>query len=584
MISHPIYDYVILGGGSAGSVLASRLTEDPNVSVLLVEAGKDLTEETAPSDVLANYPGKAYFNPDFTWPGLTALFGGAGANADGNRVRARYEQARILGGGSSINGLCANRGSPQDYDGWEEMGAAGWSWNNVLPYFRKLERDLNFGGELHGKDGPFAISRFPMTDWSGFVHAVSAALQRRGYKIVPDQNGVWEDGIMPVAASVNEKQQRVSCALAYLTRDVRARPNLRIVTETYVRRINFEGKRAVGAEIARRGAVETVRAREVILSCGAIHTPAVLMRSGIGPADQLQALGIPVVERYAGVGRNLIEHPVVSVSCFLDKAARLENLERHHTQAHLRFSSGVEGCPSGDMSLAIISRSGWHAVGRQIGSLYVWVNKSLSQGSVTLASADPAVEPQVDFRMLSDWRDLKRLRDAFRFVFDIAASPELQGIRSKIFPTNYSDRVRRVSSPGFRNQLQMGLFAMILDALPAMRGWLIDKVVTGGVTMSQVLADDDILDAYLHKSVVGVWHSVGTCRIGGQDDPLAVTGPSGLVHRIENLRVCDASLMPSIPSANTNVPTIMIAERIADLIKQERERAIAEPAVAVHNR
>lgn len=574
-------DFLILGGGSAGCTLASRLSEDPKVSVVLLEAGKDITQTTAPADVLSNYPGKAYFNPEFTWPGLTAMLGGAGANQPGTRVRARYEQARILGGGSSINGLNANRGSPDDYDGWEEAGAAGWNWRSVLPYFRKLERDLDFDNEYHGQTGPVTIRRFPISDWSGFAQGVSRALQKRGYPLVQDQNGAWQDGIMPVAASVDENGRRSSCAFAYLSAEVRSRKNLKVITETTVERIVFEGRRAVGAQASVNGRSVTVRAGEVIVSCGTIHSPAVLMRSGVGPAGELQGLGIPVVAASPGVGRNLLEHPVISVSCYLTRQARLKNLFRHHTQAHLRYSSGIDGCPPGDMSLAIIVRSGWHAMGQRVGSLYVWVNKSYSQGSVVLRSPGAGEMPEVDFRMLSDWRDLTRLRNAFRFVSELAFDEALDGLRTQVFPTNYSDRVRKVSSPGIQNQLQMGLFAWLLDTLPGMRGYLIEKVVTGGYRMSDLLADDAVLDAYLNRSVVGVWHPVGTCRMGADGDPMAVTDSTGRVRGLEGLRVCDASLMPTIPCANTNIPTIMVAERIADLIKAERAGSASSPAQKV---
>jgi 5-(hydroxymethyl)furfural/furfural oxidase len=244
--------------------------------------------------------------------------------------------------------------------------------------------------------------------------------------------------------------------------------------------------------------------------------------------------------------------------------------DRHHTQAQFRFSSKVDACPQGDMNLAIIVRSGWHEIGKRVGSLYVWVNKAYSQGSITLKSANPLDNPDIDFRMLSDPRDMERLRNAFRFVAEIAASPELDGVRSKIFPSNYSDRVRKVSSPGFYNAMQMGAFAMMLDGLPMLRSWLIDTVVTSGVTIADVLKDDATLDAYLNKAVVGVWHPVGTCKMGRDGDPMAVTDAAGRVRKVEALRICDASVMPSIPCANTNIPTIMVAERMADLIKAGR--------------
>lgn len=571
-----MHDIVIVGGGSAGWALAARLSEMPGCSVLLIEAGKDVSLEAADRDILSNYPGRAYFNPDFTWRGQTAYLGRAGANDAADRKPARYEQARLLGGGSSINGLCANRGAPQDYDDWAAEGAAGWAWKDVQPYFRKLETDLDFSGDDHGKSGPVTIRRFPREDWSGFVRAAGAVIEDRGYQAIDDQNGAWRDGLMPASITVDGGDRRASCAFAYLTPAVRARPNLRILTETSVRRLLLEGRRAVGVElIGPDGAVSTLRAGEIIVSCGAIYSPALLMRSGIGPQADLAARGIATLVGREGVGRNLSDHPAISVSCYLRSSGRLWMADRHHTQAHLRYSSGVDGCPSGDMTLALLARSGWHALGQRIGSFYLFVTKAYSKGRVTLASADPAVPPTVDFRMLSDWRDKKRLVEGFRFIAGIALDERLDAVRSKSFPANYSDRVRKVSAPGPRNALLMQAFSTMLDWMPPFRGHLIDTLVTSGITVEDLLRDQAALENFIDMAVAGVWHPVGTCRMGDAADPLAVTDPAGKVHGVAGLRVCDASLMPSIPSANTNIPTIMIAERIADLVKFEQARAAA---------
>ena len=565
------YDFIILGGGSSGCAMAARLSEDPAFSVLLVEAGKNITRETAPEDVLAGYPAKAYFNKDFTWPELKAKLGGTSGNRPEPRKTAKYEQARILGGGSSINGLIANRGSPADYDKWAEFGGDEWKWESVLPYFRKLERDLDFDGEFHGKDGPIAIRRFPREDWSGFVRAATQVFMARGFPYVEDQNADWRDGVMQVTASIDENEQRVSCALAYLTDEVRRRPNLEIRTETLVRRILFDGNRAIGAELQSASGSVKVEAGEVIVCAGTIHSPALLMRSGIGRASRLRELGIEVVADRAGVGGNLQEHPAISVSCYLKPAGRLRLLNRHHTQAHVRISSGVENCEDGDVCLALIARSAWHSLGQRIGSLYLWVNNSYSKGHVDLRSANVEDEPEVDFNMLSDGRDRERLHKAFHLLAEVAADREMDSIRSKVFPTNFSDRVRKVSSPGLWNGIQMRILSTMLDNLPDdIRSRMIDTLITQGVTMERLLKDRGELDRFLDTSVAGVWHPVGTCRMGGPTDPLAVTDGHGRVYGVDGLRVCDASIMPTVPSANTNIPTIMLAERLADLIKAER--------------
>jgi 5-(hydroxymethyl)furfural/furfural oxidase len=321
------------------------------------------------------------------------------------------------------------------------------------------------------------------------------------------------------------------------------------------------------------GPEKTLSAGEVIVSTGALHTPALLMRSGIGPGAELQKHGIAIVAARAGVGANLMEHPSTAVSTYLPPHARLADLGEHHDHAILRYSSGIGGAPEGDMHIAMIARSGWHPVGQRIGTLFIWVNKAFSRGSVTLKSADPFEEPLVDFRLLSDWRDLERLKDGFRVAAKGLSDPKMNAVREIVFPTTYSPRVARIAGPGAWNALQRNLFAGMLDLAGPLRPALIHNVVTLGIKLDTLLKDDNALTEFVTGGVGGVWHASGTARMGRPDDPLAVADSTGRVYGVDGLRVVDASLMPSIPRANTNTPTIMMAERIADLIKQQRRTA-----------
>lgn len=553
-------DYLILGGGSAGCVLAARLSEDPNKRVCLVEAGRDIAPGKMPAAIASRYPGRAYLDVRNIWQRLTARMA-----AQGSR---RYEQARLLGGGSAINALMTNRGAPDDYDEWGRLGAEGWSWDSCLPYFRKLETDCDFSGPLHGDAGPVRIRRTPPAFLSPFVKGVMGVLASRGLPTRADQNGEWQDGVYVGAIGVSEQGERIPVSVCYLTDEVRARPNLTLRTECVVDRVLFKGTQAVGARVLdRAGAVEELHAAEVIVCAGAIHSPALLIRSGVGPLDQLLDLGVPLVADRPGVGRNLMEHPSIAVSALLTTQGRTPHVDEHHEQAIVRFSSGLPGTVPGDMHGAILSRSGWHSVGYRLGTMFFWVNKSYSRGRVQVTSLDPLQEPDVRFSMLSEARDLQRLKQALRMGAETLSAPGLDPLRSVVFPSSYSPRVAKVAMPGRFNALQRGVLSLLLDIAGPLRGWVVRGLVTQGVTLEKLLADDRALSEFVRANVGGTWHPSGTCRMGRADDPQAVTLNDGRVIGVTGLRVCDASLMPAIPCANTNVPTIMIAERIADLIK-----------------
>lgn len=559
-----IVDHLILGGGSAGCVLAARLSADPQRTVVLVEAGRNISADDIPDEVRGRYPGRAYLDARNIWSHLTALMGHTRSNT-APRPPRRYEQARLLGGGSAINALMANRGAPADYAEWQALGAAGWGWDDCLPYFLKIEADRDFFGPLHGTTGPLTIRRISDDRISPFVDRVMKTLDRRGHPIKPDQNGAWEDGVFRGAIAVSDSGERLPTSVAYLTADVRKRPNLRIITESVADRILFDGRRATGARLTGATA-ETIQASEVIVSAGAIHTPALLMRSGIGPVGDIAALGGDVVAGRNGVGRNLMEHPSIAVAAYLPPQMRVRDRSEHHEQAIWRFSSGLDGAPQGDKHAAILSRSGWHSIGLRLGSLFFWVNKSYSRGFVKLVSLDPHVEPEVDFRMLSDERDLRRLKLALRLGAEALSDPFMAGHCGTVFPSSYSPRVAKVAVPGTWNALQRGVFSGLLDVAGPLRPPLVHSAITLGTTMRGLLEDDGALTEFVRRHVGGTWHPSGTCRMGSADDPMAVTSSTGRVHGLEGLRVCDASLMPSIPCANTNIPTIMIAERVADFI------------------
>jgi 5-(hydroxymethyl)furfural/furfural oxidase len=530
----------------------------------LAEAGRDVTPADIPALLASPYPGRTYFQTEWLWPSLQASRGDSGTNQPTEPWF--YEQARLLGGGSSINGIWANRGSPYDYDEWAAKGAHGWSWPEVLPYFKKLETDADFGEPLHGRSGPVPIQRHRSADWTGFTRTMAQVFAGMGYAMHEDQNGAWADGVFPTTFNVDQQGRRGSAALVYLSPEVRRRRNLTILTETPLDQLVIAGGRVQSARFTRGSEMITIAARQVIVSTGALQSPVVLMRSGIGPGAHLAEHGIEVQADRPGVGENLQEHPGVGVSGYLHPSARLPHREAHHLQALLRYSSGLEGTPPGDMHVAIASRGGWHAVGRRIGALGFWVNKSYSIGRVRL-SASPEKRSDIDFHMLSDPRDMARLKAGFRLGVRAMTAAKQAGVVLDLFPTGFSPRIRELTRPNRRNAVMTAIAAPLMDHSAGIRRRIMTYAV-GALHSADVLAaDDTLLEAHLRRRVGGTWHPCGSCRMGDQADRMAVTDANARVIGVEGLRVCDASLMPTVPCANLNIPVLMMAEKTAATIR-----------------
>ncbi|WP_436798577.1 GMC family oxidoreductase [Mesorhizobium escarrei] len=557
-----LIDYIIVGGGSSGCVMANRLSANGS-RVLLIEAGPDFRPDAIPDDILDGDPTRAYYNPRYQWPSLNATI-----VQDVSR-RTHYEQARVMGGGSSINAQVANRGAPADYDEWASGGATGWDWEGVLPYFRRLECDLDFNNEFHGNDGPLPIRRVGKAEWSGFIRAASSAFEDSGIPFRPDFNGEFGDG-HSVVPLTNRNRHRVSAAMAYLSKSVRARPNLTILPETTVVRLTSSGRQITGVETESETGRHSYSASTVVLCAGAIHSPALLMRSGIGPAEQLLNVGIPVVADLNGVGKNLQEHPGVAISAYLRQDDRMAPVATGYIQMHARYSSGYEGCPSSDMAISALAKSAWHPIGKRLGTLAFWVNRAYSTGTVSLRNSSHATEPEVNFNMLSDKRDGERLKEAFRFVAQLLQHKALLALALDPFPSTWNGRAKRISK---YNRLNFGLtsiVATLMESSSWLRRSLIRSVITDGHSISDLLDSDELLGHFIRQNAFGNFHPTSTCRMGPALEPTSVTDPSGRVHQVSGLRVADASVMPFCPRANTNIPTIMVAEKMSHAILNER--------------
>ncbi len=465
-----------------------------------------------------------------------------------------------MGGGSSVMGMWAPRGLPADYDNWTTYGVEGWGHNDVLPFFKLLERDLDFPGQNHGDAGPIPIMRRRRASWPGFTAALGKAAEKRGVLFQSDLNDSDEDGLFEMPLS-NDGHARFSSATAYLTPAVRNRSNLKIIADTEVERLRFEGRRVIGVELRRRNDEhEYLSADHVVVSAGAIHSPVLLLRSGVGPSLELAALGIEPVIDSPEVGSNLQNHACVHLGAVVQPDGRHDPAIRSYVLGCLRLSSGLTGAPPSDLFMGLISRSGPRTRDIGLGMITVALYSPFSRGRVSLANRTGTVK--IDLALLEDSRDRKRMITAAKIARDLMTDPLVQAVTNETFLLPPKLPIKMLNQPGLKSDFFSLVLSTLLDNNKSIRRFALGRWIGAGRFLD-TLKDDSAFDDLVVASATSMAHPTGTCALG------SVVDTNTAVKGAERLFVADSSIMPKIPRANTHIPTVMVAEKAAFEIRKQ---------------